>query len=146
MARNMDVTSANCELILKVEELYPSGISLQMFATDQSFSQENSVVSEPRMGVDGYMVAGYTPNIKQVTVNLEACSPSYEALAQVYRAMEANKRIYECTLVVRAPSLGLTWTWSKGVMVSGTTVPPAQKTFGPTAWVFAFESLDTGNN
>lgn len=146
MALNFDITSANCSLVLTVEELFEGGIDLQMFATDQSFSQGDSQVAETRMGVDGKMVAGYTPNIKEVTIMLEPASPSYAALAQVYRASETNKRVYKCTLVASSPSLGIVWTWSGGVLYSGTIVPAAQQVFGPTTWVFHFAELDTGSN
>jgi hypothetical protein len=140
---NLDITSANCKLVMTVEELFPSGIDLQMFSTDQSFSQGDSQVAETRMGVDGKMVAGYTPNIKVVTVSLEASSPSYASLAQVYKASEANKKIYPVTLTAKSPALKLTWKWSTGVLYSGTIIPPAQKIFGPTTWVFHFQDLET---
>lgn len=145
MSRNFDITSANCSLVLTVEEIFDSGIELQMFATDQSFSQGDSQVAETRMGVDGKMVAGYTPNIKEVTIMLEASSPSYEALAQVFRAMETNRRLYNCTLVATAPSLGIVWTWSNGVIASGQIVPAAKQVFDPTTWVFHFSDLDNGS-
>jgi hypothetical protein len=144
--QNLDITSANCKLVLTVEELFPSGIDLQQFATDQSFSQDTSQVAETRMGVDGKMVAGYTPNIKIVTVMLEASSPSYRALAQVYKASETTKKIYPCTLVAKSPSLNLTWKWSTGVLYSGTIVPAGQQVFGPTTWVFHFQDLERTDN
>lgn len=145
MNNNFDITSANCSLFLTVDELYPGGIELQMFATDQSFSQGEAQIAETRMGVDGRMVAGFTPNIKVVTIMLESASPSYEALATIARACETNRKPYPCTLVARAPALGFEWTWSKGVLKTGTTVPPAQKVFGATTWVFDFETLDTSS-
>ena len=71
-----DITSANAKLILTCEELYPSGVELQMFSTNQSWNADALQVAETRMGVDGHMAAGYVPNIKTVTVQLEASSPS----------------------------------------------------------------------
>ena len=73
---NLDITSANAELILKVAEIYPAGIVLQMFGTDQAFNMEAVDITETRMGVDGRMVAGVTPVIYPVTITLEASSPS----------------------------------------------------------------------
>lgn len=145
IADRVDITSANTSLVLTVEELYPSGIELHQFSTDQMFTQGDVQLVEDRMGVDGYLVAGFVSNVKEVTIMLEASSDSYDALAEVARAMEANKKIYLCTLVARAPSLGKTFTWSKGVLYSGTVVPAAQRVYGPTTWVFHFESIDTSN-
>ena len=58
-----DITSANAKLILTCEELYPSGVELQMFSTNQAWNADALQVAETRMGVDGHMAAGYVPNI-----------------------------------------------------------------------------------
>ncbi|MDR2077023.1 MAG: hypothetical protein LBP61_08885, partial [Desulfovibrio sp.] len=99
-------------------------------------------ITETRMGVDGHMVAGYTPVIFPVTITLEASSPSRFSLSTVWEAMSANKRIYACGLVCALPSIGETLTWSKGVMKNGVVVPPLQKVLGPTTWLLHFEKLE----
>lgn len=44
---NFDVTSANAQLVLTVDELYPSGIQLQQFSADGIFSSDpKSRISE----------------------------------------------------------------------------------------------------
>ncbi len=139
---NMDITSANAELVLIVEEIFTAGIILQNFGTDQAFSMDSVDITETRMGVDGYMVAGYVPVIKPVTITLEASSPSRFALSTVWEAMEANRRIYMCGLVCTLPSVGERLTWSKGVLRSGNVIPSAAKTLQPTTWVFNFERLE----
>lgn len=55
------ITSANAILILTVEELYPSGVQIEKFASDDAFSSDNVTIAEVRMGVDGQLAAGYTP-------------------------------------------------------------------------------------
>lgn len=136
-----DITSANATLILIVDGLFPAGINLQQFATDQSYSQDELTIAEDRMGVDGGLVAGWIPSIKSVTIMLEASSPSYQALAQLFRASERKRGIYECTLVASVPSIGKTFTWTKGVLKSGTPVPAAKKILDPTTWKFDFAEL-----
>ena len=54
---NIDITSANAELVLSAEEVFPQGIALQMFSTDQSYSTESQQMAETRMGVDGHLAA-----------------------------------------------------------------------------------------
>ena len=73
---NFDITSANAEAILTVEQIFPAGIQLQMFGTDQAVNMDAIDITETRKGVDGKMVAGYTPVIYPVTITLEAASPS----------------------------------------------------------------------
>ena len=38
---NMDITSANAEAVLSADEIFPNGITLQQFSTDQSFVPES---------------------------------------------------------------------------------------------------------
>lgn len=87
-AYDFDITSANASAVLTVDSLFPSGIELQMFATDQAVGQDSVDITETRMGVDGRMVAGFTPVIYPVTVTLEAASPSAKNLGTVWRAMK----------------------------------------------------------
>lgn len=136
-----DITSANATLVLVVDGLFPAGIQLQQFATDQSYSMDEVQIAEDRMGVDGHMVAGYIPSIKSVTIMLEASSPSYESLAQLYRASEAKRGILQCELVANVPSIGKTFTWTSGIIKSGTPVPAGKKVLDPTTWKFDFAYL-----
>ncbi len=137
-----DITSANATLVLTVDELFPQGIRLSMFATDQAMDMSELTVAETRMGVDGNMVAGFVPTPKEVTVTLEAASPSYESLAALYRATERKRGAYRCTLVASAPAVGRTFTWTEGVLVRGTPVPAFRKTLEPTSWTFRFARLN----
>lgn len=139
---NFDITSANAELVLMVEEIFPAGIALQMFGTDQAYNMDAVDVAETRMGVDGKMVAGYIPVIYPVTITLEAASPSRFALSTLWEAMAVNRRIYKCGLVATLPSLGERVVWSAGVLKNGLVVPPAQKVLGPTTWLLHFEKLE----
>ena len=136
-----DITSANATLVLIVDALFPVGVELQQFATDQSYSQDELTIAEDRMGVDGNLVAGWIPSIKPVTVMLEATSPSYEALAMLFRACEMKRGLYQCSLVATVPSIRKIFTWSRGILKSGTPVPSAKKDLDPTTWKFDFADL-----
>lgn len=137
-----DITSANATLVLTVDLLFPAGIRLEQFATDQSYSMDELTIAEDRMGVDGNLVAGWVPSIKPVTIMLEASSPSYFSLAQLYRACEARRGFYRCGLVASVPSIGKTFIWSQGVLKSGTPVPAGKKVLDPTTWKFDFGKLE----
>ena len=77
-----------------------------------------------------------------MVLNLEASSPSYSVLTMLLRAMEANRTIYECTLVATVPSIRKVYTWSKGVLKTSTAVANAKKVLDPTSWTFDFAKLD----
>lgn len=139
---DFDITSANAELVLTVGEIFPSGIVLEMFGTDQSASMDAVDVTETRMGVDGRLVAGYTPVIYPVTITLEAASPSRFSMSTIWEAMAANRRIYACGLVCTLPSIRERLTWSTGVLKNGVVVTPLKKVLDPTTWLFHFEKLE----
>ena len=137
-----NITSANASLVLTAETVIPAGVALTQFSTDQSFNQNEITIAEDRMGVDGNLAAGWVPSIKTVAVNLEASSPSYAVLTMLLRAMEANRTVYECTLVATVPSIRKIYTWSKGVLKTTTAVANAKKVLEPTSWTFDFAKLD----
>lgn len=144
---SFDITSANATLFLTVEELYPNGVQLYQFATDQSYSSEAEQIAETRMGVDGMMVAGYTPNIKVVGVNLEVSSPSVAVMDYIIQATKANRKPYKCMLVANVPSIGKTFTWSNGTLQTGSLSGGAAKVLNPMQYTFHFqdsEVSDTG--
>jgi len=136
-----DITSANAILVMTVANLFPAGVTLQGFSTDQSYSQDELQVTEDRMGVDGNLVAGWIPSIKPVTVILEASSPSYTAMCQLYRAMEKKRGIYTVKLVATIPSIARIYTWTEGVLKSGQPVADGKKILDPTSWKFDFARL-----
>lgn len=141
-AQYLDITSANAEAVLTVEEIYPSGIILQMFGTDQSLSMDAIDIAETRKGVDGMLVGGYVPVIYPVTITLEASSPSASALSTVWQAMSTNRKVYACNLVCTVPSIGVVFTWSVGIMRNGAPFPTMQKVLAPTTWLFDFQDFE----
>ncbi len=138
---NFDVTSANAQLVLTVDQLFPSGIELQHFSADGVFSSDAIEMTETRRSVDGRMVAGVIKNISSVSIVLEAASPSVASLEYLRDCMEANNTPYECTLTCFIPSLGVTRTFVKGVLKSAPPISAAQRTMQPTQWGFDFERV-----
>lgn len=138
---NFDVTSANAQLVLVVDELFPSGIQLQQFSADGVFSSDSIEMTETRRSVDGIMVAGVIKNISSVSLTLEASSPSAADLEYLRDCMEANNKPYECTLTCFIPALNVTRTFVRGVLKSAPPISAAQRTMQPTQWGFDFERV-----
>lgn len=134
----MDITSANATITLQAEDIIPNPVILQNFSTDQSIAADEMVVSEARMGIDGGLAAGYTPQPVNLTLTLEANSPSQDYLFRLCEAMRSNRRIYEVTMTCDIPSMSKRYTWSRGVLVSGSTLPNPKKVLEPTTWKFTF--------
>lgn len=136
-----NITSANAIVVLVVEDLYPAGIQLQDFATDQAVSVNEIQFAETRMGVDGNMAAGYTPAIIPVTITLEASSSSAAAMGHIYQASVRQMGYYPCTLVATVPAVGRIYTWTPGVMKAGTPFTSMRKVLEPTVWKFDFTRM-----
>ena len=134
-----NITSANAQMYLDVDELYPAGIPLTNFSADSMATSDDMEISQVRMGVDGGMAAGYVPNPYTVTITLEASSPSLETMQSILQAMKVNKRIYECKLVLTIPAAKQVHTWTHGVLTNGNPVPAPKRVLDPTSWKFAFQ-------
>ena len=141
MGELTNITSANASVMLVVETIIPAGVQLSHFSTDAAFDASEVTIVEDRMGVDGHLAAGWVPAIKTVKVDLEAGSPSMWFLDMVARAMENNRTVYKCTLVATIPSIRRIYTWSEGVLKTGTMVNNAKKVLDPTSWTFDFANL-----
>ncbi len=142
MASDKDITSANASAVLIVDDLFPAGIELKQFAADTAISADAVQIAETRMGVDGHMAAGMTPNIYPVTINLEANSPTRASLCAVFEAQTQNREIYECTLTVKLKSTDETYQFTGGVLKSANPMPSLAKILGPSAWQFDFEKME----
>ena len=134
-----NITSANAQLYLTVDELYPAGIPLQNFSADSMATSDDMEIAQVRMGVDGGMAAGYVANPYAVTITLAASSPSLETMQSILQAMKVNKRTYECSLILVIPAAGQVHKWSHGVLTNGNPVPAPKRVLDPTSWKFAFQ-------
>ena len=139
---DQDITSADGQVVITCDELYPNGIVLQQFSTDAMTSAENVQIAETRMGVDGYMAAGVTPAIVPVTVNLEANSPSRKPLDTIFGAQQQNRRIYRCSMLIKIPATGESYLFSRGCMQAATSLPAAQRVLAPVTYTFHFERFE----
>lgn len=136
-----NITSANATAIMVIDTLFPVGFALEAFATDQSISMGEDTVAETRMGVDGKMAAGFVPSIKTVTISFEEHSPSMAYLEALYNAMEANKKIYDVTLIVTVPSVSRVYTFTGGVLKTAKPFADHKKVLDPVNWTFDFEKM-----
>lgn len=134
-----NITSANAQMYLVVDQLYPAGVPITNFSADSMMTSDDMEIAQVRMGVDGGMAAGYVANPYAVTITLEASSPSLETMQSILQAMKVNKRTYECKLVVAIPASGQVHVWSHGVLTNGNPVPAPKKVLDPTSWKSQFQ-------
>lgn len=138
-----NITSANSEMILIVNGLFPIGVPIEMFSLNGGIATDSVAVAETRMSLDGHMVAGYIPQPINVAFSLEPASPSYSALCELFRATQRKRGFYECSITLSCPDLngGSVFQFTEGVLISGTILPPHRQLMEPTNWNFRFEKM-----
>lgn len=134
----LDITSANASMVMIVEDLFPVGVPITNFSTDQMIDGDEHEYAQARMGVDGGMAAGFVPNPWNVTISLEASSPSLKVMQTLAQAMVTNKCTYEVSLIITVPALNQVHAYRKGVLLTGKDLPGIRKTLEPTQWKFTF--------
>ncbi|MDA8485847.1 hypothetical protein NNO07_22500 [Pseudomonas resinovorans] len=142
MAKKGNITSANASGTLIVDELFPSGITLDTFATDAALAADEETIAETRMGVDGKMAAGYIPSIKTLTLSLEPFSPAAKALDLVASKSRQAMDVYNVNLVFSVPALKQVWTYRNGCLKSLKTIPDVKKVLDIRTFKFDFEGID----
>lgn len=142
MAFTDTITSANSTGALTVPGVFPAPINLEGFSTDASVSLDAYKTSEPRMGVDGHLAAGYIPVPKILKMNFEANSPSQENLVVWNSAEEVAREKKTCELVFTIPSIKRRYTFVKGFLSNSSPMPAGKKTLDPTEWEITFEKVE----
>lgn len=136
----MNITSSNAIIIYKDNMLVKAGMPLVKFSTDQSLTSDEVAVAETRMGVDGKMAAGYTPNITPVTIMFEADSPSWRLIEQSMNIARQLQTVVECEIIVTISSLLKTYHYKNGVIKSLTNVA-MKKVLDPVTLKIDFEEV-----
>lgn len=135
-----DITSANATATLFMS-IFPAGLRLQQFSTDSAWTHDNYQTIEHRMGVDGKMVAGYTPVEKEITFSFEPNSPSLDGLDALWQSMEVSQTPIFGSIVISCPSIKKTFTLVNVILTNYKLLPNAERILAPVEATFACESI-----
>jgi hypothetical protein len=140
-----NITDADAVIILTVENLYSSGVQIQGFSTDTAWTSGDAQIAEARMGVDGKLSAGYTPQPRTININLEASSPSLEVMRNIVESSQLNKAVYTCTMNITIPAQGKEYTLTNGVLQTAHDLSDGKKTLDPSQFTFLFEQCKSSS-
>ena len=132
----MDVTSVNTIVTLYAPPVITTPVRLQNFSADTAVDVNDFTMAEVRMGIDGGLAAGYVPSTKELTITLEAASPSRSYLEALYMWMETNQQTVNVIITVDQPTLRKRYIFETGVLQNGTVMSSVQKTLKAIAWKF----------
>jgi len=141
MATLRTITSANSVFSLMVMGLFPTPVKIQGYSADAAFAVDAIPTAEAHMGVDGKMSAGYVFSPKKMKVKLQADSDSTTVFDQWNNAQQAQREIYFANAVIDIPSLGKSYSLTKGVLTNFKPMPDAKKTLDAVEFEITWESI-----
>lgn len=139
------ITSANAVLMLSITSLFPSPQQLQGFAADDIFSTEDIQVTEPVMGVDGRLSAGFVNMPVPMAIALQADSLSNVMFDQWAAASKVLQDVYFAQATVMLTSLGKKWNCTNGTLTRYKPMPDAAKILQPRRFGIVWESVLPSN-
>jgi hypothetical protein len=139
------ITAANSVFTLSIPDVFPTPIQLQGYAADDAFSTEDVEPAEARMGVDGLMSAGYTPFMTKFPIMFQADSPSIIIFDSWLGAMKAAQEVFYADASIYLPSVGKSYTCTKGVLTGAKQLPDVKKLLEPMRYTITWESIIPAN-
>lgn len=135
------LTTANSAMTIAFRGLFPVPVSIQGYATDDSFTVDDVTPSETYMGVDGKLSGGYVPYSTKLTIMLQADSDSTSVFDTVLAAQVAAKELYIADAVIIIQGSGEKCIFTKGFMKEITPASTAKKVLQPRRFSFEFEGF-----
>lgn len=135
------ITSSNSSFVLTAPQVFPAPQTLQGYAVDDAFMADAVDLAEVVMGVDGKLSAGYTPNPTKITIAVMPDSPSVRIFDALIAATKAARDVIFLNGSIALPSIGKSYTLTKGVLTNVQVMPDAKKTLQPQKYILTFESV-----
>ena len=136
-----DITSANSVLAIAVTGLYPVPQQLQGFAQDDAYSMPAVETSENYIGVDGIKSSGYTPQLKELSITLQADSPSIPFFEAWYSAQETSQSQFLAFGTLAQPSIGRNYTLTNGSLKGYAPIADAKKVLQPRKFSIVWQAV-----
>lgn len=137
-----DITSANAIVMIQVAEMIPQASRLEKFSTDAIAQASAYQVAEVRMGVDGFVAAGQTPKPIEITINLEANTPSERMLYRVLKEQAQRHTVFNVTLTIRVPAQRSLYTFVDGTLTEGVAMNNLGALQEKSSWKMVFGNVN----
>ena len=139
------ITSANAAISLSVNSLLGASVlpqvSLQGFATDNIYSTNPVTLKEIQMGLDGRLSAGRIFQAIEMTISLQADSPSIPWF-DAWNSLELSVLdTYWANGSVWLQSLNRKWYLNNGVLHNYQALPDAGRILAQRRYTITWESI-----
>lgn len=135
------ITSANVDVRINIPDLGIVGALLQGFAADDAFTQDAFDMSETRMGVDGILSGGFTPNPKDFHITFQPDSPSIAIFDNWGSAQEGAREVFIATMSVVYLGTNKAYAFNRGFLKSFKKLPDAKKVAEPQTYSITWQDI-----
>lgn len=136
------ITVANSVFTIMAAGLFPAPVQLAGYSVEKAFTNEAVDMTEEQMGVDGRMTAGFIFMPVPMTVSLQADSPSKVIFTAIVAAQKTARDIYWLSGSIQLPSLGESYTLTRGVLKTPKQMPDANKVAAAMDFKMVWERID----
>lgn len=136
----MDITSANSSIVISSADIALAATQLEGFGADASFATEDVESAVTQIGVDGKMSAGWVPRITNMTITLNPASASVAVFDTIITTADTLRAPVWLNCVVQIPSIGKSYTLSKGVLSRVKQAPDGGRVLAEQKFTLSFES------
>ena len=136
----MDITSANSKVKL-FSALTPAGLSFEGYSSDAGWASEAVQIAEARMGIDGKVSFGYTPNPVPMTFTFQPDSQTIDQLNNIVTSSVVNKKPYFVQLIIEMPAIGKSFNCANGAITTAKILPDGSKVLEPQTYTITFQSV-----
>lgn len=112
------LTVANSVIMMTCEALYTSPTQLQGYAADDAFEVDAVENGEYSMGIDGRLSAGFVYNPIQMTLTIQADSPSLPIFENIWNYEVTNRTKLEHNWTITTTANGRRYNLTTGFMRS----------------------------
>lgn len=135
------ITSANSVLYLGATGLFAIPQQIAGFGSDDMYSIEAVETKEVQMGADGVLSSGWIPQIKTMSVTLQADSASNLFFESLYAAEESAQESYPLFGTIMQPAVNKLYTLTNGVLTNYTPLADAKKVLQPRKFQIKFQMV-----
>jgi hypothetical protein len=135
------ITAADASIVMSAPPIFPQGQIIEGFAEDDVFEVPNQTIAEVRMGVDGFLAAGFIFVLQPWNFRLQASSPSVTFFDDLRQAQKARLTTYFIQGVVSLPSTGLTYALVDGTLREYAPAPSARQVLQSRSFGIAWRDI-----
>jgi hypothetical protein len=137
-----DITSANSSFTISVPDVFGVAQTLEGYATEDAFSQNEVTIGSVVKGVDGISSSAFIPFLIEQTVTFQADSDSItDTMEPWWTQQVANQSVYKASGVLAIPSIGKKYELVAGRLTRITPAPAAGKTLKAMAYQITWDGF-----